>query len=62
MYGDENSKKIFTTKHAKPRDYALPENKEDDLEVDIEKIEVSETGKYLFAASEKVIWIYNRDK
>ena len=62
MYGDENSKKIFTTTHAKPRDYALPENIEDDLEVDIEKIEVSETGKYLFAASEEVICIYNCDK
>ena len=62
MYGDENSKKIFTTKHAKPRDYTLPENIEHDLEGNILKFEVSETGKYLFAASEKAICIYNCDK
>ena len=62
MFGNDKSNKIVTTTHHKPIDYHLPKNIKDDLEDEAAKIEVSETGRFLFAASGDVICIYNSDK
>ena len=62
MYGNEKSKKIFTTTHTEPRDYTFQEKIKVDLEGSIYKLEASETGKFIFAANIRAICIYNRDK
>ena len=62
MCDNKNNKEIFSITHAKPREYAFPKNIEEDLEGNIDEIAISETGKFLFAASKEVICIYNYQK
>ena len=62
MYDKKNNKKIFTTTHVKPREYALPKNIEEYEDVGLRKIAVSETGKFLFCADKDMIRIYNCEK
>ena len=62
MYGNENSKKIFSATHAEPRVFKLPKNNKRDLEGSLKKLEFSKTGKFLFAAGLHVICVYDRDK
>ena len=59
MYGNEKSKKIFTTTHAEPRDYTFQDKIKEDLKAAIYKLEASKTGKFIFAANNSVICIYN---
>ena len=62
MYGNENSKKIFTITHAKPREYPLKEKLGGDFRYRGEKAVISEKGMFIFAAYNKKICIFNIEK
>ena len=54
--------KLYTASHFIPREYQLPELLRTDLGEGIKYFAVSETGKFIFATSDKVICIYNCEK
>ena len=62
IFDKAGNKKIFKLTHIGLRKYELPKNLNDDLEGEPVKLELSETGTYIFAASKRVICLYRRDK
>ena len=62
MFDKAGDKKIFKPTHLELRKYNLPKNLDEDLNGELIKLELSETGNYIFAASKKVICLYRRDK
>ena len=62
LFGDGNSKKVFTTTQIIPKEYDFPKDIRDHLKYRVQKIEFSQTERFLFTASYLAICIFNRDK
>ena len=58
VFGAEEDKKIFTATHTNPRDPEVVTKMKDQMGR-VSKLVASKTGKYIFAANDRMIYIYS---
>ena len=62
LFGDDDSKKVFTTTQIIPRQFEFTKDIREHLKYHVQRFEASQSQKYIFAESQLAIGIFSREK